>query len=617
MMDQFRPSGHPFATFDVECYRNFFLVVAREIVSRQIFRFQISPNRSLNADGLLDMLRSHTLIGFNSTLYDVPMIQLALIGHGTESLKAASDDIIVRNMTAREFAEKYGISKPGWDHIDLKEVAPLKASLKLYGGRLHVKKMQDLPIDPDDLITAETARMLFEYCCNDLSITEALAEELSGQIKLREGLSVQYNQDLRSRSDAQVAERIIALEVKKITGNHPQRPHGLEGTSFKYQVPAYVNYKLPLLREMLDKIRNANFVVDDKGVVKMPPELDDLTVRVGGGKYRVGMGGLHSSETNVVHTATEEVFLVDRDVTSYYPAIILNQGLYPKHLGPAFLEVYRGLVDRRIAAKKAGDKMTAESLKIAVNGSFGKLGSKWSVLYSPDLLIQVTVTGQLALFLLIEMIEEAGIPVVSANTDGVLSKCPREKYEEFNAIVAAWEKLTGFGTEEARYSAVYSKDVNNYLAIKTNGEVKGKGLYNNPWEKPGANVYKLQKNPSTTIVIEAVIAHLRDGVPLCNTIMDCRDITKFIAIRKVTGGASVDDKYVGKAVRWYYAVDTGGSVLNYMKSGNKVPKTENAKPLMELPDEFPADVNYQWYIEEARSVLASIGYAQGRLFEEA
>ena len=256
----------------------------------------------------------------------------------------------------------------------------------------------------------------------------------------------------------------------------------------------------------------------------------------------------------------------------------------------------------------------AESLKISANGSFGKFGNKWSILYAPDMMVQVTISGQICLLMLIEAIEQAGIPVISANTDGILIQCPKARQGDLSGIISAWEHTTGFTTEETLYRAVYAKDVNNYLAIKTNGEVKGKGLYSNPWEKPGRNVAKLQKNPQTTIVIEAVVALLRNGVPLRDTITQCRDITKFVSVRTVTGGAQKEGVYVGKAIRWFYSTDTLHSVMNYQKSGNTVPKSDGSKPLMELPDEFPADVNYNWYVEEAQSVLHNLGYRQRTLF---
>ncbi|WP_321471066.1 hypothetical protein [uncultured Paludibaculum sp.] len=606
----------PVRVFDVECYPNFFLVLFKDLDTGEIIRCQQSPNRTLNRALLLRTLQTSTLVGFNSTEFDLPMIQLALKGFGTDELKEVCDDIIQRGMRARDVAEQYGLSRPPWDHIDLIQVAPLKAGLKLYAGRLHCKKLQDLPYDPDTALTAEQAAVVVEYCGNDLANTATLYEELKPQLDLRTQLSTLYKQDLRSRSDAQIAEHIISAEVEKINGVRPQRPQGLEGRSYKYRIPDYIQYKLPHLRALLETIRAADFTVGASGSVELPKALAGLDIRINGGKYRIGIGGLHSSETKVHHVATDDLLLIDRDVASYYPNLILNQGLYPQHLGEAFLTVYRSLVERRLAAKKAKDKVTAESLKIAVNGSFGKLGNKWSCLYSPDLLIQVTISGQLCLLMLIEMVEEYGIRVVSANTDGIVIRCPKARYELLNTIVAKWEAATGLETEETRYKAVYSKDVNNYIAIKDSGKVKGKGLYSVPWDAvtEGPAIFKLHKNPCTTIVPEAVMALLKDGTPLEDTIRASRDIRKFTAVRTVAGGANQNGTYLGKVVRWYYATD-GHNVINYRKSGYKVPKSDNSKPLMELPDEFPTDVNFGWYVQEAQSVLNSLGYAQRTLFE--
>jgi DNA polymerase elongation subunit (family B) len=598
-------TAQPSCVFDVETYRNFFLVLFKDLASGVVTRFQISPNRRLDVEGLRRVLRTNLLIGFNSAEYDLPMIQLALKGYSAEMLKNASDDIIGHGMKPSDFREKYGVTRANWNHVDLINVAPLKASLKLYAGRLHCQKMQDLPIDPGATITAEQAEQLVTYCCNDLDNTALLYGELAGQVALRETLSKEYKQDLRSRSDAQIAEHVIVAEVKKLNGGYVSRPEIAEGTEYKYHVPDFISYRSAPLRAMLQQIRDATYMVGAAGKIELPSELTESDICIGGGKYRMGLGGLHSSEKRVMHEAG----------ASYYPSIILNLGLYPKHMGEAFLTVYRSLVTRRVAAKKAGDKVTAESLKIAVNGGGGKFASKYSAMYAPDLLIQMTISGQLSLLMLIEMVELAGLPVLSANTDGIIIKCHKELYPIILEVIAEWERLTGFSTEETLYSAVYSKDVNNYIAIKLDGKVKGKGLYSNPWESKGPNIFKFHKNPSTTIVIEAMIALLRDNIPLAVTVRACRDITKFIAVRSVTGGANKENGvYLGKAVRWYYATEGRGKVLNYAKSGNKVPKTDGAKPLMELPDEFPSDVNYDWYIAEAMAALNSIGYGQRTLW---
>jgi hypothetical protein len=289
--------------------------------------------------------------------------------------------------------------------------------------------------------------------------------------------------------------------------------------------------------------------------------------------------------------------LADFDVASYYPSIILRCGLEPENMAQHFTPVYRQIVQRRLAAKKAGDRVQDAVLKIVINGSFGKFGSPYSALYSPRLLIQTTVTGQLALLMLIEMLEAEGIPVVSANTDGIVIRCPRSLVDMMEFVVGQWEDATGFTTEETAYSALYSRDVNNYLAIKADGSVKRKGVF---------ATGTLSKNPVNEICMGAVVKHLVDGTPVEESIRACTDIRKFVTIRTVKGGAVQDDQYLGRAVRWYYALGELGTI-NYRVNGYTVARSEGAKPLMELPDIFPTDVDYQWYIDEAHNLLSDIG----------
>jgi hypothetical protein len=89
----------------------------------------------------------------------------------------------------------------------------------------------------------------------------------------------------------------------------------------------------------------------------------------------------------------------------------------------------------------------------------------------------------------------------------------------------------------------------------------------------------------------------------------CEDITKFVSVRKVTGGAMWAGQSIGKSVRFYYsnAVDQDQSIL-YKLNGNKVPKSDGARPLMDLPDVFPADVEKERYVGMAMKVLGGIGY---------
>ena len=582
---------------DLEVYANYFLASFKDIASGKVVELEMYDGHPLDTARLERLILRHTIVTFNGSSFDLPLVALALTGVNCKRLKQAANTIINRNLRGWQFCEANGVEMPRVDHIDLIEVAPGIASLKIYGGRLHCPKMQDLPIDHAAEITPEQRALLREYCRNDLDTTMALFNKLRPQIELRENMTKSGGMDLRSKSDAQIAEAVIANEVTKLSGKKVVRAEIKPGTTFNYITPDFVRFRTPQLQSRLAEIERAEFVVHDNGSVVEPPALKGQTVTIGQGVYRLGIGGLHSSETCQAAVADEDHILVDRDVASYYPAIILRLGLSPKSMGDSFLKIYQGIVDRRLKAKRSGDKVTADVLKIVINGSFGKFGSKWSKLYSPDLLIRTTVTGQLCLLMLIESMELAGIQVVSANTDGIVIRCHKSRVDEMQTLVAEWEKATGFETEETPYRALYSRDVNNYIAIKTDGGIKLKGAY---------ATATLAKNPVNEICNEAAVRWLRDGTSIESTIRGCRDIRKFVTIRSVKGGAVKDGAYLGKAVRWYYAQGVTGTI-QYQVNGYTVARTEGARPLMELPAEFPTDVDHGWYIRETLDILAAVG----------
>ena len=599
--------------FDIECYSNYFIASFRSIVTGDVIYFEMTPNKPLDIPRLAWVLQNFTTVGFNSLAYDLPITYLALAGRPNALLKHATNQIIQEGWQGRDILKQYKVKVLKCiDHIDLIEVAPLRASLKIYGGRLHVPRMQDLPFHPDTELSEDQIACVRWYNINsDLTSTAFLHECLKEHLDLRYTLSNENGIDLRSKSDAQIAEAVIAEELTRRLGRRPEKPTIDVGTVYRYRVPHFIRYQSPLLNWALSVVANANFIVDETGSIGMPEEIKALNLDINGSVYRMGIGGLHSSESTISHVSDENYVLIDKDVTSYYPFIILNLGLYPHHLGPAFLHVYKSIVDRRIAAKTRGDKVTADSLKITINGSFGKLGSKYSILYSPDLLIQVTVTGQLSLLMLIERLEIAGIHVVSANTDGIVIKCPRNGQHVMDEVIAQWERDTGFQTEGTIYKALYSRDVNNYIAVKEDGKTKCKGAYANPWSSKKNMAERLHKNPTTTICVEAVEALLTKNVPIVTTVRGCKDITKFVSVRSVKGGAvkvwSDRTEYLGKSIRWYYASGVDGEIV-YASNGNKVPRSDGAKPLMDLPSEFPSDIDFEWYEQECEKILKAIGY---------
>lgn len=656
------------AFYDTECFPNYWLLKARTDYG-YAFSFSLRAGQSFDATtrqeihGVMD---SHTVISFNGIYYDVPMLAAALAGFTCEQLKWLNDQIIV------EKRKPWELSLPEWkpaDHIDIMEVLPGAGSQKQYAGRIHCRTMRDLPYEPDRYLTETEIVEVDSYCENDLAVLEELFVALAPQLQQREELSKRYGLDLRSKSDAQLAEAVLKRRCEQAIGAKIYKPEIDWNLRFRYEPPAFLAFSHPQLQHAFELVKQAIFALGPTGAVGMPPALDGLEISIGSSVYRLGIGGLHSSEKCATYRSDENTVLRDADVASYYPNLILNSGKCPAALGPTFLQEYAAIKDERIAAKgrerelkKSGDTKSPEYLaahvgneggKIMINGTFGKTGSVYSVLFAPEMLIQTTITGQLALLMLIEWLEHYGIPVVSANTDGVVFQCPRSHVEVSEYLIKEWERRTGLGMDWplGEYAALYSRDVNNYIAVKTDGSVKRKGEYSK------AGLIE-KKNPDVEVCADAVAALLSAGTPILYTLATCRDLRKFVKIQRVSGGAvklwgegprkdmKVRDmpatlqangwskegrkwrkgdlltdassayrtcfapqrpELLGKVIRWYYSVNAPGPII-YNTNGNTVSLSYGACPCMVLPDEFPSDIDYGWYAATCEGMLKDLGY---------
>ena len=541
-------------TCDVECYKNYFLVTLYRVSDGATVFFDMH-NDSLKPcalENLRAMLSRYTVVTYNGNYYDLPLIYMFISGCNNSTLKEYSDRLINEKIKTWEIEKIY--KDISIDTIDLIDLCPLKATLKIYGGRLHTKTMQDLPLPPDAVIPQEKINTIRKYCQNDTRITAELYNELAFNLQIREKLGAEIGTDLRSKGDAKIAETLI---IKKIYSDCQ--------------------------------------TVKPQNIVKP------------GTKYTCGIGGLHSCEKSVCYKATDTMIIEDNDVTSYYPSTILNNRYFPESLGIEFYNVYKDIVVRRITAKHHGDKLTAAALKVPINACFGKFGSKYSALYAPDLMINVTVTGQLSLLMLIEMLELANIHVISANTDGIVTYYHRDLKQTKDAIIKRWSELTEYDMEITPYSILASRDVNNYVAVKSDGHCKGKGAYADLSEE----YYHLRSNPDGAISYTAVRQFLIDGTPIEETIKACKDIRQFVTIRTVSGGAVYNGTLIGKSIRYYHASDSLESFF-YSDSkpttaGHLVPCTLGTVPCMTLPEKLPDNIDYDYYIQSAYDALTELG----------
>lgn len=582
-------------TFDIECLKNYTLFAFQDKhgkVSKVEMKGKGTQLAKKDRKTLLKLLKKGTIVTFNGISYDMIITSGALAGVTCFDLYTLSQRIIKERVPHWRLY-KGAIKELKWvDHIDLIEPAPdVNVGLKQYGSRLFSQKLWEYDVDWDKKLKKKDMKGLNKYCVNDLILTWDLYNKIEPSIKLRERMSKQYDIDLRSKSDAQVAEAVIVSEL----GGDVSKAKIPK--TVNYTAPKFIKFKSPELKKLLKKFKSFTFDVNQgNGKPTNPDWLKETVIRLGEAQFQVGLGGLHSMESSITVTSNKKNVMRNADVASFYPRIIINSKLYPPQLTKVFLDVYNNIVETRLKAKAEGDKGTAESLKITINGSFGKFGSKYSKLYAPNLLLAVTITGQLSLLMLIERLELAGIPVISANTDGVEYFCPRKRVKKALKIIAEWEEITGYTMDNGEYVSLHARDVNNYIA-KYSDHVKSKGAYKSMTDMP-----ILKKNPQVPICYTAVRDFIENATPIEKTIRACDDVSQFASARVVRGGASYDGEKIGKVVRWYYS--TNGMPMHYIKPNatgnhNKVPLTDGCKPMMDFPKKIPKDLDYNWYIEYA------------------
>jgi hypothetical protein len=345
--------------------------------------------------------------------------------------------------------------------------------------------------------------------------------------------------------------------------------------------------------------------------VGMPEQLKKLLVTIGSTLYKFGIGGLHSQESK---RTLRGPGLMDSDVKGYYPETI---GLL-KLLPPAQQAIYDDIRTERNehkaraqALEDAGKAGTPEHVeeetgsnggKIVGNGWYGKMWSKYSIALNPQAGVSITINGQLSLLMLAERLHLGGVAVVSANTDGIVTKTPGGLEWYRDSVMQWWQTATGYQLEHSEYRLLAQRDVNNYTALTTKGKPKRKGVFAESGILSGMQGI----HPDRDISKDAAVLFMTQGVPVEQTIRACTDIRKFVLSRKVKGGAYYCGQYLGPTARWYYCA-ASSEPLRYA-NGNKVAASDGAKPIQTLPDVFPGDVDYTAYIGYANKLVQECGY---------
>lgn len=337
--------------------------------------------------------------------------------------------------------------------------------------------------------------------------------------------------------------------------------------------------------------------------------VDTLNVVIDGFRFDFGTGGIHGSLDSAVVKADDEYCIVDADVSSMYPNIAIVNRVYPEHLSDKFCDIYQDVYNQR----KSYDKGTPQNavMKLALNGVYGDSNNKYSPFYDPAYTMAITINGQLSLCLLAEkLLDIENLSIIQVNTDGITVKMPRESREQYDLICKEWQNQVKLDLEFADYSAMYVRDVNNYIAVYTNGKVKRKGAYQ--YEGLGWH-----QNHSALIVPKAAEAYILRGDSIEDFVKNATEEYDFMLRTKVDRSSKLvlvtDEGEIQQQniCRYYPSVSSGGQLVKIMKP--LVGKTEdrrlsidagwNMKICNELSEFNRKDVNYDYYVQAAKKLI--------------
>lgn len=581
--------------YDIEGFAHDWFVVFSDLEEKEIVVFH---NDNV---GLKRFMLNHGLIfgGFNNKHYDDWVTQSMLTGADPEIVKAHNDFIIQQHCNGWEFPFVQ-FQRKLFKSFDLRDdIADKGLSLKAIEGNMCEPIVESsIDFNIKRKLTAEEVEEVIFYCKTDVSNSVKLYHKrksyLDGKIAVGRLKGI----------DASIS---LSLTNPKLTATYLEARRADYNDEFEYEPPAELI--LNKYREPIEFFRKIDYN-------------EKLKCDIAGVQHVYGWGGIHGARENYFDQSTEEMKIVDIDVGSYYPSMMLEYGYISRSIPSA--EGYANVYNTRIKAKHEGDDETAGALKLVLNSTYGAMKNQYNPLYDPRGANHICITGQLLLTDLIEKLEDVeGFSLIQSNTDGLMIKFPVANEKQINKIVEEWEQRTRLNMEYTEIHRIAQKDVNNYIVqvgatylirdgVKTftkedKLKINTKGGYVSLWQ--GGSF----KNNSLIIVHKAIVEYFMNSVPVEDTINKAENIFDFQMICK-TGGtfqntvwAVGDDQITVQRVNRVYAVkDQKYGLIYKVKDGrlHKMPDVPEHCYVDNTNCLKIADIDRSFYIELAKKRIA-------------
>ena len=532
--------------------------------------------------------------GFNNKHYDDWIIQSMLNGADNETVKAHNDFIITQGRNGWEFPF-IQFQRKLFKSFDLKDDLPKSLSLKAIEGNMYLPIVESsVPFDIDRPLMPGELEELIYYCKKDVDATVALYERRKEYIKSK--LTVAKLKGLDPA--VALAQTNAKLSAMYLDAKPSERVDGR-----KYEIPENLDQSM-IPREVLDFFNQ----IQDESIPDEELFEKNLVHTIAGCECVFAWGGVHGAVPNLIVESDPEGtpdrrIIVNYDVASLYPNSMLNFGYVSRSCeNPS---AYRELVETRLKAKKAGDKDTANALKLVINTTYGAMGNDFNPLYDPRMCRSVCISNQLSMCELVCRLEQnvPSFEILNFNTDGVMFRVLESEMIAVEPILDEWQRRTRFTLERDDVIRLVQKDVNNYLAEEGGGKIKACGDYVKRWrgdDVTDENDIKARlTNNDLTIVQIALVERLLHDVPVEKTINECENIFYFQQIAKF--GSSYESAFhevcgervpVQKVNRVYAAKDWQFGTVKKVRPNGKVEK------IASLPDHCIIDNENQLTVDQ-------------------
>ena len=629
-----------FLTYDIETFLSIFCVVFKYQDRYKVF--EISERKD-EYEPLVAFLKEGAskgwfFVGFNNVRFDGQVLQWLM--EAKEPFKKLTGKTkakhimefaqsVIEKINNKEFPP-YQESKLSCQQLDLYLQNHLnnlarKSSLKWLEYSMNWKKIQDLPYKFDEVLSTDKFDDVISYCHNDVDATFEFLKKSQELVELRFAQQAENpHLELFNKSDSSIGEMLFLdmmsekLQIEKKHLKKMQTHH--KSIKLKDVILPYINFITPEFNSVLEYFKEQE-IESTKGVFKHILTYDGMD-------YVFGVGGLHANRDNCVYEEDENNIILDIDFSSYYPNIAIRNKFYPKHLSESFCILYEELYEKRKLIPKSNPQN--KSIKLLLNSCYGKSGDSYSFLYDKFFQMSITVNGQLILAMLCERLAQIeGVKVQMVNTDGACLVVPKNRKREVYNVCLWLEDLTKMELEYATYSKVFSRDVNNYGAIYTNGKVKLKGAFEIDVE--------LHKNRSERIVQIAVKRYFVDNIPVEETIknhlfvgnydkIENQGIYDFCIGKKIQSNQNytIEDsdgniiKHIDdKVIRFYVSTDGDYLKKNYSDGRKEITVGGNKVTMfMDYYDSENYNIDYDYYINQANKIIHAVDGTEERLEQE-